>query len=80
MKAELWTSSYCPFCVAAVQLLEERGIEFTNHVMDSDPTGLRAKKQEYGHGTVPIILLDGEFIGGNDDLRALDSQGKLVAS
>lgn len=80
MKAELWTTSYCPFCVAAVQLLEARGIEYTNHVMDSDAAGLRAKKQEYGHRTVPIILIDDEFLGGSDELRALDGQGRLVAS
>ncbi len=80
MKAELYTWSYCPFCVAAIELLEARGIEFENHVMDTEPEELARVKSQYGHGTVPIILLDGEFIGGNDALKALDAQGKLAAS
>ena len=39
---------------------------------------LRAVKAKYGHSTVPIILLDGEFIGGCNELERLRAQGKLV--
>jgi glutaredoxin 3 len=70
MKAELYTSSYCPHCTAAVDLLEERGIETVNHVMDDKAEELIAAKNKYNHQTVPIVLIDGEFIGGNDALRA----------
>ena len=80
MKAEIYTTSTCPFCHATLSLLQERGIEVENHVMDSDPLGLMEVKKLHGHRTVPIILLDGEFIGGNDDLQRLDAAGKLVAS
>lgn len=77
MKAELYTTSSCPFCVAAVQLLESKGIETVNHVMDGKPLELREAKQRYGHGTVPIVLIDGVLIGGNDDLLAMNAAGKL---
>lgn len=80
MKAQLYTWSYCPFCVAALELLDARGVEYVNHVMDTEPEELAQVKQRYSHGTVPIILIDGEFIGGNDALKALDAEGKLVAS
>jgi glutaredoxin 3 len=80
MKVELYTWSYCPFCVAALELLDSRGIEYENHVMDAEPEELERVKQRHAHGTVPIILIDGEFIGGNDSLKALDAEGKLVAS
>jgi glutaredoxin 3 len=79
MKAELWTWASCPFCVAAIDLLEARGVEYTNHVMDGRNAELSEIKRQYGHRTVPIILLDGEFIGGFDQLRAIDARGKLVA-
>ena len=71
MKAELYTLSYCPHCVAAVALLEERGIETVNHVMDTKSAELDEAKARFDHDTVPIVSIDGEFIGGNDALREL---------
>lgn len=80
MKAELYTWTYCPFCIRAKKLLDERGIEYVEHVMDDKPAELDAKKAEYGHSSVPIILLDGEFIGGCSELQELDAEGKLKQS
>ena len=77
MKAELYTTSTCPFCIAALQLLDARGIEYENHVMDNDPLKLMEVKKANNHRTVPMIFIDGEFIGGSDDLQRLDAAGKL---
>ncbi len=77
MRAELYTWSSCPFCIRAKQLLERRGIPYTEHVMDDRPLDLARIKREYGHSTVPIILLDGTFVGGSDDLERLDRAGRL---
>lgn len=77
MKAEIYTWTHCPFCVRALQILAAHGIECQEHVMDSDPGGLRAVKSRYGHWTVPIILLDGAFIGGCDELEELARAGRL---
>jgi glutaredoxin 3 len=80
MKAELYTTSSCPFCKLTLDLLDARGIEYVNHVMDGSLEELMEVKRRFGHRTVPIVLLDGEFIGGNDDLQALDRAGRLAAS
>lgn len=77
MRAELYTWSSCPFCIRAKQLLEGRGIPYTEHVMDERPIDLARIKRQYGHPTVPIILLDGQFVGGCDDLERLDRAGRL---
>lgn len=77
MKAELYTWSSCPFCVGAKKLLERRGIPYVEHVMDGKDAELNEQKRKYNHRTVPIILIDGEFIGGASDLEAMDAQGKL---
>ena len=45
--------------------------------MDSRPDELAEVKRQYGHPTVPIVLIDGEFVGGCDDLMALDREGRL---
>ncbi len=80
MKAELYTWSQCPHCMAALELLDTRGIEHENHVMDDAPEKLDEVKRRHSHSTVPIILLDGVFIGGADALRALDARGELGPS
>ena len=77
MKAEIYVWSYCPHCRAALALLEERGIPTTKHVMDTKDAELSEVKKRYGHSTVPIVLLDGTFIGGNDALKELDAAGGL---
>jgi glutaredoxin 3 len=77
MQAELYVWSYCPHCQAALALLDQRGIPYEKHVMDGKDAELAEAKKRYGHNTVPIVLIDGEFIGGADSLRDLDSAGKL---
>lgn len=77
MRAVLYTWSSCPFCIRAKELLERRGIPYTEHVMDDEPVELARLKREHGHPTVPIILLDGKLVGGCDDLERLDRAGRL---
>jgi glutaredoxin 3 len=77
MKAVLYTWKYCPFCVRAKEILEEHEIPYTEHVMDGKPAELDELKRRYGHPTVPIILLDGNFIGGCDSLEQLADSGGL---
>ena len=77
MKAELWTWSQCPFCVKAKEILKRHNIEFTEHVMDGKDEELQKVKDKYSHQTVPIIILNGEFVGGCDDLKKLENDGKL---
>lgn len=79
MKAKLYTLSYCPFCIRAKEVLRNNGIDFEEEVLDSSPDEMEKLKSKYGHSTVPIVLLDDEFIGGCDDLLALEREGKLVA-
>lgn len=70
MKIELYTWSSCPFCVRAKALLVEKNLEFTEYDMDSKPAELAEAKQKYGHPSVPIVLFDGELVGGFTELAA----------
>jgi glutaredoxin 3 len=79
-KVEIYTGMLCGFCSAAKRLLKEKGVDFE----ETDVSFNSAKKQEMlkranGSHTVPQIFIDGEHIGGCDDLYALDSSGKLDA-
>lgn len=77
MKVELYTSSWCPFCIRAKQLLDGRQVTYTEFVMDGKDAELDEVKKKYGHSTVPIVVIDDELIGGCDELQAYVAAGKL---
>ncbi|MBB3943283.1 glutaredoxin 3 [Sphingorhabdus rigui] len=77
---EIYTKFACPYCVRAKQLLDSKGVPYTEY--DISMGG--AKRDEMlvrvpGARTVPQILINDTPIGGSDDLRALENQGKLDA-
>ncbi|MCG7493969.1 glutaredoxin 3 [Thalassobius sp. Cn5-15] len=75
---EIYSSPLCGFCHAAKRLLNEKGVEFTEYNVLTDPT-LKPKMIERANGgrTVPQIFIDNVHVGGCDDLYALESAGKL---
>lgn len=75
---EIYTWSRCPFCIRAKDLLNQKGIEFTEYCIDGDE-GARAKMAQRSHGrrSLPQIFINDEHIGGCDDIHLLDAQGKL---
>jgi glutaredoxin 3 len=74
----IYTKVYCPYCVRAKALLTQKGVSFTEFRIDEQPE-LRPEMIEkaQGRSTVPQIFINGQHIGGCDDLYALDAQGKL---
>ncbi len=70
-KVEIYTWHFCPYCVRAKALLDKEGIAYTEHEISGDSSALEALKKKTGSGTVPQIFVEGEFIGGCDDLHAL---------
>jgi glutaredoxin 3 len=76
-RIELYTTSWCGYCLRAKALLDERGLPYEEVRVDEDPS-FRAKLVELtGRWTVPQILVDGKPIGGYLELRELDDRGLL---
>ena len=74
----LYTTSSCPFCIAAKNLLNDRGLSF-EEIDLSDDIELRLKiSTQYNWRTVPMIIIDDNFVGGFDELNALDKKEGLV--
>ncbi|HEX4448291.1 MAG TPA: glutaredoxin 3 [Polyangiaceae bacterium] len=76
----IYTTTACPYCVAAKRLLGARNVAYR----EIDVTGDDAKRAwlvtaSNGRRTVPQIFIAGEPIGGYDDLAALDKAGQLAA-
>lgn len=68
MKAEVFVRAGCGYCVAAKRLLVDRNIPFTERDV-SRPEVMAELKQRYpATRTVPQIFLNGQHIGGYDDL------------
>ena len=77
-KFEIYTKAWCGFCHRAKRLLSSKGVDFVEYDVTMD----RAKRDEMvqrrpGAMTVPQIFIDGQAIGGSDDLAALERAGKL---
>ena len=77
-KVEVYSTSYCPYCMRAKALLTSKGVEFEEIDVTDDPE-LRAQmvKLAGGRRTVPEIFINGEIIGGCDELYELEISGKL---
>ncbi|MFC3125929.1 glutaredoxin 3 [Pseudoroseomonas globiformis] len=77
-KVEIYTTAFCPYCSRAKLLLGRKGADFIEY---DSPHGSEERKDAIsrsgGRTTVPQIFIDGEAIGGCDDLFALDRAGKL---
>ena len=58
----------CPFGVRAKQMLEDNGFEVDDHVLRSREE-VDAFEDEQGVDTTPQAFIDGERIGGSDDLE-----------
>ena len=77
-KVEVYTTSYCPYCIRAKSLLKGKGVAFEEIDVSGD-AALREKMIELSGGrrTVPEIFINGRIIGGYDELRALETAGTL---
>jgi glutaredoxin 3 len=58
-------------------LLKKRGIEFEEILVSRDDARREEMQRLSGRRTVPQIFVDGQPIGGFDDLYSLDQDGRL---
>ena len=74
---EIYTKATCPFCHRAKARLQSTGAQFNEIAIDNDPKKREEMIERSGRTTVPQIFIDGQHIGGCDDLHALDAKGGL---
>jgi glutaredoxin 3 len=76
----MYSTAVCPYCVMAERLLKSKGVEEIEKIrVDLDPEIRIAMMEKTGRRTVPQIYIGETFVGGFDDLSALDRAGKLDA-
>ncbi|HPD92214.1 MAG: glutaredoxin 3 [Rhodobacter sp.] len=75
---EIYTSPFCGYCHAAKRLLKDKGVAYTEiDVMQHPERKPEMINRANGGRTVPQIFIDGQHMGGCDDLYALDRRGGL---
>ena len=77
-EVELYTTMFCPYCTRARLLLDRKGVAYTEIDINEEP----ARRDEMirragGRTSVPQIFINGEHIGGSDELAALERAGEL---
>ncbi|MCF8998435.1 glutaredoxin 3 [Acinetobacter nectaris] len=74
----IYSTTVCPYCVRAKQLLERKGISYKEVNLSNEAPDVRIElMQRTNHRTVPQIFINDQFIGGFDQLYALDRESKL---
>ncbi len=74
----MYTTAVCPYCNMAECLLKSKGIEAIEKIrVDLEPEQRVSMMEKTGRRTVPQIYIGDTYVGGFDDLSALDREGKL---
>lgn len=74
----VYSGPACPYCVRAKDLLKRKGADFTEYNVKEDAEKFEEMlAKSNGRKTIPQIFINGQHIGGCDDLHALDAKGGL---
>ena len=74
----VYTGSFCGHCLRVLALLDRRGIAHAEVNVEDHP-GLREELMaKSGRRTLPQVYVGGRYVGGADELAALDRSGELL--
>jgi len=77
-KVIMYSTGICPYCLMAERLLRSKGVEEIEKIrVDLDPQRRVEMMEKTKRRTVPQIYVGETYVGGFDDLAALDHAGKL---
>ena len=77
-KVIIYTGDLCVHCDWAIELLNRKNIKFTEYNITKDAVKREEMlKKSNGARTIPQIFIGEHHVGGNDELQALEREGKL---
>ena len=74
----VYTTEPCGYCRTAKALLDRRGIPYEEINLSKDAGGRAELVALTGMMTYPQVILDGEPVGGFQELAAADRDGRLA--
>ena len=78
-KIEMYTTPFCGYCARAKSLLEKKGVAYEEMDVMLDEKKRAEMRVRAKRSTVPQIFINGQYIGGSDELAALEQAGRLDA-
>lgn len=72
----VWSKVQCPYCDMAKSLLKSKEIVFEERMIGVNWTREQLLEAVPSARTVPQIILNGEYIGGYEQLKAHFNKGK----
>ena len=77
-KVIIYTGPACNYCDAAKHLLSKKKVDYTEFNIATDPAKLiEMQKKTKGAKTIPQIFIGETYVGGYNELKALEVAGKL---
>jgi glutaredoxin 3 len=76
-KVEIYTTPFCGYCARAKSLFDRKGVAYDEMDVMMDDRKRSEMRERARRTTVPQIFINGQHIGGSDELSALESAGKL---
>ena len=73
----VYTTQRCPFCVKAVDLLNNKGVGYKEINIDIQPEFRAEMERKAKRKTVPQIFIGDFHVGGCDDMYELENNGRL---
>lgn len=74
----MYSSAFCPYCVMAERLLLKKGVQRIHKIrVDLEPNRRLEMMEKTQRRTVPQIYIGETYVGGYDDLAALERLGQL---
>ena len=73
----IYTTRWCPFCIRAKALLDQKGVQYQEIRVDGDPVTRQQMAERAGRTSVPQIWIGEQHIGGCDQLYGLERSGAL---
>ncbi|MEL6661953.1 MAG: glutaredoxin 3 [Pseudomonadota bacterium] len=79
-KVTVYTRAFCPYCVRALKVLKDKGVDVTEIDAGMDAVKKAEMVQKSGGArTFPQIFVGDTHIGGCDEMLAMDRAGNLDA-
>ena len=76
-KIEIYTTPFCGYCARAKGLLDRKGAAYEEMDVMMDDKKRAEMRERSRRTTVPQIFINGQHVGGSDELAALEQAGKL---
>ena len=77
-KVVIYSGPMCNYCSAAKHLLSKKKVEYIEFDIAIDPVKMQEMQERTkGARTIPQIFIGETYVGGYNELKTLEDQGKL---